>query len=52
MSADKRAVDVPGTPVLIIGAFGHGDPPPWVSLPSLSKPIELPVAAPRQPPGG
>ena len=52
LSADKRAVDVPGTPVLIIGAFGHGDPPPWVSLPSLWKPIELPVAAPHPPPGG
>lgn len=52
LSADKRAVDVPGTPVLIIGAFGHGDAPPWVSLTSLSKPIELPVPAPHPPPGG
>jgi hypothetical protein len=52
LSADKRAVDVPGTPVLIIGGFGHGEPPPWVSLPSLSKPIELPVPAPHPPPGG
>ena len=52
LSADKRAVDVPGTPVLVIGAFGHGDPPPWVFLPSLTKPVDLPADAPHPPRGG
>ena len=48
LSADKRKVDVPGTPVLIIGEFGHGKPGPWTSLDALSLPIELPsLAAPR-----
>lgn len=43
LSADKRSVDVPGTPVLVIGAFGHGETPvPWTSLPSLAAPLELP----------
>ena len=52
LSADKRAVEVPGTPVLIIGAFGHGEPPPWVLLPSLTTPVDLPVAVPHRPAGG
>ena len=48
LSADKRKVDEPGTPVMIIGAFGHGKPGPWTSLDALSLPIELPaLAAPR-----
>lgn len=46
LSKDRRTVDVPGTPVLIIGAFGHGEPPPWTSLAWLAQPIELPVLAP------
>ncbi len=53
LSADRRSVDVPGTPVLIIGAFGHGEAGPWTSLPSLAAPIELPASvaapAPRPP---
>lgn len=51
LSADKRSVDVPGTPVRIIGAFGHGEPPPWTSLASLSAPIELPADVPAPAPG-
>ena len=48
LSADKRKVDVTGTPVLIIGEFGHGKPGPWTSLDALSVPIALPApAAPR-----
>jgi hypothetical protein len=43
LSADKRSVDVPGTPVLIIGAFGHGEVPPWTSLEWVATPIELPA---------
>ena len=42
LSADKRAVDVPGTPVLILGAFAHGQSPPWTSLAAWSASIELP----------
>jgi hypothetical protein len=44
LSADKRSVEVPGTPVLIVGAFGHGETPPWTSLASWGTPIELPVS--------
>jgi lipoprotein-anchoring transpeptidase ErfK/SrfK len=48
LSADKRKVDVPGTPVLIIGEFAHGKPGPWTSLDALAVLIELPLpAAPR-----
>ena len=48
LSADKRKVDVAGTPVLIIGEFGHGKPGPWTSVGALAAPIELPaIVAPR-----
>ena len=43
LSPDRRTVDVPGTPVVVIGAFAHGQPGPWTSLPALSAPIELPA---------
>lgn len=42
ISADRRTVVVPGTPVLVIGAFAHGKVPPWTSLEWLAKPLELP----------
>ena len=48
LSADKRQVEVPGTPVLIMGDFGHGKPGPWTSLTALPFSIELPpLPAPR-----
>jgi hypothetical protein len=48
LSPDKRKVEVPGTPVLIIGEFGHGKLGPWTSLEALAVSIELPApAAPR-----
>lgn len=47
LSKDGRTVEMPGTPVLIIGAFGHGETPPWTSLPSLSQTIELPSSSPH-----
>ena len=46
LSADKRKVDVPGTPVLILGEFGHGKPGPWTSLDVLASRIELPLPLP------
>lgn len=46
LSTDRRSVEVPGTPVLIIGAFGHGQPGPWTAPASLSTTIELPVSVP------
>jgi hypothetical protein len=51
LSPDKRTVEVPGTPVLIIGQFGHGQRPPWTSLEWLATPIALPatVASPFTP---
>jgi hypothetical protein len=33
LSEDKRSVVQPGTPILIIGQFGHGKPGPWATLP-------------------
>jgi hypothetical protein len=51
LSKDGRAVEVPGTPVLIIGEYGHGGPPPWTSLPSLAT-IELPAVSPHAASGG
>ena len=45
LSKDKRTVDVPGTPVLIMGDFGHGKPAPWTSLDVLGTQIELPAVA-------
>ena len=47
LSKDGRVVEVPGTPVLIIDAFGHGQTPPWTSIGSLLTPIELPTFAPH-----
>lgn len=44
LSSDKRKVDVPGTPVLIIGEFAHGKPAPWTSLDALASTIELPLS--------
>jgi hypothetical protein len=49
LSDDKRNVDAPGTPVLIIGAFGHGQTAPWTSIASLATPIELPPSVPPPP---
>jgi hypothetical protein len=51
LSADGRSVELPGTPVLIIGAFGHGEAPPWTLLASVSAPIELPADVPAPAPG-
>ena len=42
LSEDKRRVEVPGTPVLILGEFAHGKPGPWTSLEALRTTIELP----------
>ena len=42
LSADRRLVEIPGTPVLIIGAFAHGKTPPWTSVDALETPVRLP----------
>lgn len=42
LSADRRVVETPGTPVLVIGAFGHGKTPPWTSVDGPSMMIQLP----------
>jgi lipoprotein-anchoring transpeptidase ErfK/SrfK len=51
LSKDGRDVEVPGTPVLVIGEFGHGGVPPWTALSSLASviglPAEVPPPAPR-----
>lgn len=46
LSKDGRVVEVAGTPVLVIGSFDHGHPPPWTSLSSLATRIELPAGVP------
>lgn len=46
LSKDGRVVELPGTPVLVIGAFGHGEAPPWTSLTALASPIALPPEVP------
>jgi hypothetical protein len=46
LSKDGRVVEVPGTPVLVVGAFGHGEAPPWTALSSLASVIELPAEVP------
>jgi L,D-transpeptidase catalytic domain len=47
LSEDRRSVEIPGTPVLVIGAFGHGKTPPWTSVDALSSKVPLPdVLAP------
>ena len=49
-----RTVVTPGTPVLILGGYGFGNPPPWLSLDALASPIVLPdvlnATAPQSPP--
>jgi hypothetical protein len=46
LSPDGRTIEVPGTPVLVLGTFGHGEVAPWTSLAVLGKPIELPSTVP------
>jgi lipoprotein-anchoring transpeptidase ErfK/SrfK len=50
LSTNRQVVEVPGTPVLIIGAFGHGETPPWTSVASLASPIALPADVPAPAP--
>lgn len=47
LSADKRSVEVAGTPVLILGEFAHGTPAPWTDTKTLQSPLEL-TYAPKQ----
>jgi lipoprotein-anchoring transpeptidase ErfK/SrfK len=42
LTEDRRSVDTPGTPVLVIGAFAHGKTPPWTSVDALSSKVVLP----------
>ena len=45
----KRRVLVPGTPVLILGEYSYGAPPPWVDLQALSQRLILPPPDERTP---
>jgi len=48
--ADKRGTVVtPGTPVLILGQYDFGAPPPWLSLDRLAEGVELPEEVQRDP---
>jgi hypothetical protein len=42
VNADASRVLLPGTPVVILGAYDFAAPPPWQSLPALSAPLPLP----------
>ena len=46
LSPDQRSVEVPGTPVLVMGQFGHGERPPWTSLEWLATVVALPASVP------
>ncbi|MBA2302918.1 MAG: L,D-transpeptidase [Acidobacteria bacterium] len=46
LSADQRNVESPGNPVLVLGDFGHGQPPPWTSLEWLATVVALPTSVP------
>jgi lipoprotein-anchoring transpeptidase ErfK/SrfK len=50
IDATGRTVTEKGTPVVIHGSYGFGDPAPWLSLEALSVPLGMPaiVAAPVQ----
>ena len=37
-----------GTPVLIVGSYAFGAPPPWRSIEQLARPIVLPDPVPEQ----
>jgi lipoprotein-anchoring transpeptidase ErfK/SrfK len=49
LSEDRRSVEIPGTPVLVIGAFGHAKTPPWTSVDALSLKVSLPDAVSPSP---
>jgi hypothetical protein len=36
---------VAGTPVLILGTYAFGSPPPWLALDALASPVVLPPFA-------
>lgn len=38
----RRVVLTPGTPVLIVGTYAYGMPPPWVDLGTLATRVQLP----------
>ncbi len=46
---DRRELMMPGTPVLILGAYPFGAPPAWLSLDALSTPLALPSGPVFQP---
>jgi hypothetical protein len=41
----RRHVAVAGTPVLILGTYAFGSPPPWLALDALASPVVLPPFA-------
>jgi hypothetical protein len=42
LDARERTLIEPGTPVLIVGQYGFGEPAPWRSLDHLARGIALP----------
>jgi hypothetical protein len=42
LDGTKRKVLTAGTPVLIVGTYGHAAPPPWIDPGNLSVPVQLP----------
>lgn len=43
LSPDRRTIVTPGTPVVVIGAYQFGLPPPWLTTDWWRTPIELPA---------
>jgi L,D-transpeptidase catalytic domain len=45
LDATQRNIITPGTPVLILGEYNQGAPPPWTDVAALSRPLELSAPA-------
>jgi hypothetical protein len=46
LDPERRRILAPGTPVLVRGGYGFGDPPPWRSLGWLARGVDLPEDVP------
>lgn len=47
LNPDRRHVDTPGTPVVVVGEYEFSQPPPWLTLTWWQSPVALP-ADPRR----
>ena len=45
LDTTQRNIITPGTPVLILGEYNHGAPPPWTDVAALSRRVDLSAPA-------